>query len=500
MAKLLGCLLMSDIIVGLTTFNIDTSTLGPLLRDEFLSVTIDASLGEHWGTFDFDNTRVNTLAYGLKHSILRYGGTAEDRIYYNMTGSITMDKLDNNQTYVDLNLTEFSEIANFALRNKWKFVFGLNEQYRYDNNTWNPNNAKELMQQIVNANKTELVYAWELGNEPDEYPKHGNEGWYNITAQQNAHDFNTLYDTIMDVYQNVDKKPLLFGDDIAGTFDYLEEFVKTMGDNQYVLDTITWHHYYGNSQTYTLQDFISVKVLDSLITKLNESITIRNTYYPGVPIALGETSSTYGGGTSNYSSSFVAGFMWLDKLGLSSIWGLNFVARQDFWGGKYALIGDSSQDYMPNPDYYSSYLFKNLVGNKVLYVENEFDLGRNIRIYAFCTRMNNNGSIYHYDKGSITVLFLNLYNTTQTVNFNLTQNNINPTDSGTYYDYYSLTSYKDVINSESIYLNGEPIIMNDSFKIPTLTGKFIGYGSWVTLDALSYGFIVMNAANASACI
>ena len=42
-------------------------------------------------------------------------------------------------------------------------------------------------------------------------------------------------------------------------------------------------------------------------------------------------------------------------LGISSIYGLNFVARQDFWGGNYPLIQSSSNDYMPNSDYYSSY-------------------------------------------------------------------------------------------------------------------------------------------------
>ena len=171
-----------------------------------------------------------------------------------------------------------------------------------------------------------------------------------------------------------------------------------------------------------------------------------------------------------------------------------------FGGGNYALLANSDKDYIPNPDYYSSYLFKNLVGNKVLFVDGEFDLGRNIRTYAFCTRMNNNGSIYNYDKGSITILVLNLYNSTQTVNFKLNQNNINPTDSGKYYDLYLLTSYKDVINSQTIYLNGEPIIMNDPSKIPTLNGKYTTYGSDVTFDALSYGFIVINYANASACL
>merc|ERR1712154_614380 len=122
-----------------------------------------------------------------------------------------------------------------------------------------------------------------------------------------------------------------------------------------IIQATTWHHYYGSAFD-----------------------------------ILGEASSTYGGGTANLSSGFAAGFLWLDKLGLSASLGLHVVARQDFWGGQYGLVG--RDDFLPNPDYWSSLLFRDLVGNQALLVDGEFVDGRSVRTYAFCSRTKAQGS------------------------------------------------------------------------------------------------------------
>ena len=56
-------------------FIINTDVPGPTLVDEFLSITIDAGLASHWGSFDFSSPLVNTLAKGVSPCIFRYGGT-----------------------------------------------------------------------------------------------------------------------------------------------------------------------------------------------------------------------------------------------------------------------------------------------------------------------------------------------------------------------------------------------------------------------------------------
>lgn len=94
-----------------------------------------------------------------------------------------------------------------------------------------------------------------------------------------------------------------------------------------------------------------------------------------------ETSTAYGGGAPNLSDRFVGGFLWLDKLGYSASAGLQIVIRQSFYGGNYAMIG---QDLNPNPDWWVSVIYKELVSEKVLNFK-AIDLDETTRIYAHCT-------------------------------------------------------------------------------------------------------------------
>ena len=67
--------------------------------------------------------------------------------------------------------------------------------------------------------------------------------------------------------------------------------------------------YYTNGHTAILPDFFSVPLLDRFIFDAKVTKTYVNEYQPGTELWLGETSSTYGGGTPVLSGAYVAGFM-----------------------------------------------------------------------------------------------------------------------------------------------------------------------------------------------
>ncbi|KAF7641479.1 hypothetical protein LDENG_00280340 [Lucifuga dentata] len=108
------------------------------------------------------------------------------------------------------------------------------------------------------------------------------------------------------------------------------------------INACTWHHYYVNGRDTSLEDFLDPEVLDTLALKISEVMETVKLLSPGKTVWLGETSSAYGGGALGLSDTFVAGFMWLDKLGLGARLGLDVIIRQVLIGsGSYHLVDDN---------------------------------------------------------------------------------------------------------------------------------------------------------------
>jgi heparanase 1 len=63
-------------------------------------------------------------------------------------------------------------------------------------------------------------------------------------------------------------------------------------------------------------------------------------------LTAGETGSAYGGGAPGLSDRYVAGFLWLDKLGMAARLGVDVVVRQSLSGGNYALL-DPEMEPLP---------------------------------------------------------------------------------------------------------------------------------------------------------
>jgi len=80
-------------------------------------------------------------------------------------------------------------------------------------------------------------------------------------------------------------------------------------NHSYFCSSNPLHSYYENGRTAVLQDFFNVSVLDSFIGYATKTKKYVNEYQPDAELWLGETSSTFGGGTPTLSDAYVAGFM-----------------------------------------------------------------------------------------------------------------------------------------------------------------------------------------------
>ncbi|KAK7080637.1 hypothetical protein SK128_002595 [Halocaridina rubra] len=233
-------------------------------------------------------------------------------------------------------------------------IFDLNQFYRTPEGNWDPTNAKLILHEAAARNDSVI---WQLGNEPNAYSHHFG---FELSPKRGARDFQKLNRELKKMFAS----PALIGPDItrpkhlelsleSGQEEeqdfcqkaekFLKSFLRHLRVN---LTALTWHHYYVNGRTATVDDFISAEVLDQLSWQIPIMADLRDTYASNTPIWLTETSSAWGGGADGLSNTYVAGFLWLDKLGMAAANAIDMVARQKLIYGSYALV---DPDFNPYP-------------------------------------------------------------------------------------------------------------------------------------------------------
>ncbi len=496
---------------------------------KFLSIALDSDLIRwRWDNFDFTSQKLHNLAKGLAPAYLRVGGTNGDFLLFhpneayrkNLSHDQRMDshilsrdprvkpyttsreqrmdlltsrdqQTDRYLTYRDQRVHSFTNFTmttkdvenlfTFAKESGLSVIFGLNVLLR-DSKThhWNFTNAQELMRYITSHHFT---CAWELGNEP--FDLHGLINW-TITGKELASDFKILRKLLN---EHPEYGQMLVGPDVSSPWrpplrnKFLKEFLTNIDGT---IDAMTYHQYYTNNQA-NVSEFYNPDILDYLITEMQQVERIMTeSGASAIEPWLGETSSAYGGGVPGVSNSYIAGFMWLDKLGVAARLKHKIVIRQTLYWGSYSLINFKTLD--PLPDYWSSYLYKKLVGSRVLVVHDGTLLGRKIRVYAHCTSERSG-----YDIGSLVLIALNTqHDEAQLVLTNgLERLSV---------DQYLLTpGENNNLTSQTVRLNGELLqLVNDTF-LPNVQPKPIIPPDRIMLPPVSYGFFVIPEAQVKAC-
>ncbi|XP_076166182.1 heparanase [Ptiloglossa arizonensis] len=348
---------------------------------KFLSFGVDTSLLRDMKHFPIENEKFINLARYLAPAYVRVGGTSSDCLYFNQTPQITSEKIINpidGQDISNFMITDvdFENLYNFGMKSKLRMIFDLNVLIRTENNSWDDSNAKSI---ILFAKEKHMKLDWQLGNEPNSFFHVFNK---TVNATQLGNDYYQLRQLLNKVGYN---ESILVGPEVNHVGDtnhkgehYAETFLENDRDS---VNYITWHQYYLNGREAQVADFINITTFNYLpmqIKSMKEAIKLSR---KNILMWLSETSTAYGGGAPELSDRFVAGFLWLDKLGYSASTGVNVVTRQSLFGGNYGMVG---YDLMPNPDWWVSVVYKHFVSEKVLKLTstNNFDF---VRLYAHCT-------------------------------------------------------------------------------------------------------------------
>ena len=491
------CFLVGSILATATEkcqVFIITDSVKYTTEDEFLSFTLDPFLlhdvTPRWGTLDFSNPRVQTLAAGLSPAILRYGGTDADwQIFSQDNNGPTDDTLrfvprvkpGADEPKVVLYPKDVDNLYNLAMQAGGKLLFDLNIQLRYGSQ-WNPLNAIELMQYMKKKGYADNI-DFELGNEP-EYPE------LKIDGTRIAEDTNILI-SVLDSMQEFNTSRVVGPDiGVSGTsgasFDIIRDFVTTVDKR---LKAVTVHHYYFAGPGANISEYLDLRHFDALAPVLQ---AVRDTVTAAggssLDVWVGETSDAYNKGTPNVSDRFVSSFLWLDKLGIAGSLGYKLVARQIFYGGNYPLLSPALE---PNPDYWLSFVFKRLVGRGVLDTElftSVTALGY-ARAYAHCTSPR-----AKYPDGSVTLYAINILQNSSITLF------LDQSLGAKTVDLYLLSpDGSEGLLSPYLAVNGKRLALIDDHTLPTLSPVSQPAEKGIVLPPLTFGFFVLPDVNAPVC-
>ncbi|KAI0215931.1 Hyaluronoglucuronidase [Lamellibrachia satsuma] len=470
---------------GQLLVTIDTGAVRFQVEKFYLSVNLETSVVSE-KNFNFSSQRLHTLLSGLSPSLLRVGGSSADTAYFD--SSAEKLKFSGLQpSPIVLTKQYWGQLVRLANDTGSRLLYDLNLQQR-DGVQWGPENTLELLQFTVDQGLAGLV-DFELGNEPDAYTKKGQEM---LTGDQIGQDFLMLK-RILNSYHAYFKNSKVVGPDVIGVAegkrgnDILKGFAKVAAHN---VTAMTVHQYYFRGDQAEWKDYIDPSNFPLLADTIRAGKGIISSCpNPRLPLWIGETSDSWHAGTVDVSDRFISGFLWLEKLGLAAYMGVGVVMRQTFLGGYYCLV---DKNFMPNPDYWLSHIYKRLVGSRVLskkVTALAADYTDDVRVYVHCTRPSP-----RYQPGAITLYALNVNvndSTTIIVKGALSMQKV---------DVYLLTpGDKDGMLSKYVSLNGRQLhLVNDS-TLPELEPVSQPASVGIKVPALTFVFVVFPDANVKIC-
>jgi heparanase 1 len=460
------------------------------VHPRFLSFAVDSSQvvgGNFWSPegvsqrvdpYDFTRQALKNLTANLKPAYLRIGGSEADVIYYDMSAN-PMPTAPDPYWFV-LNRSLWDEVCRFATDLELELLFTLNAGPgpRDANQQWTPDNARHFIE--YNKSIGCPVVLWELGNEINGFQAvHGTD--FRIEGDQYAQDMAAARQLI----DEIDPGALLAGPSSAfwplwgEMFPIMPDFMQLGGQH---LDVVTWHYYPQQSSRCAAasrpaepKTLMVEENLDEVQKWADEVESLAGDHAPQAQVWLGETGHAQCGGARGISDRFVGGIWWLDQLGLMAKRGQPIVVRQTLSGSDYGLLNDLTLE--PNPDYYNSVIWKQLMGINVLDAQLT-DEKQPLRAYSHCTPGV---------PGGITVLLINLDSHPATVLFEGL--------SGNRREVYQLTS-PDLLSPE-IHLNDTPLHSVSAISPEVI--KTSSSTAWILLPEESYAFVVFPDARAPAC-
>ena len=369
----------------------------------YLSFSIDISViaGGYWweganktrkglGTIrvpplNLNHPKLDRLVQKLGTAYLRVGGSEADKIHY-------FSAPPDEPNCLVLSQEIWDNLQRFVTRNQLKFAFtfkyGLFKRNLHGK--WQANEIENLLRHIQTHKQT--LDVCELGNELNAY-----WAFHGITAQPRAKSLAADYHEFAKTIRNYLPGAKIIGpgsafwpklgETIRPFSNITQKFLQECQSNNTNIDIVDWHYYPFQSNRSPIRtrkakilSFLKPYALNDFGKYSQQLKQYRDDFCPDAQLWTGETGSAQCGGEAKLSDRFISCFWWADQLGQGALHKQHVMIRQSLIGGEYGLIDRLT--LKPRPDYWLSWVWKQLMGPKVYSVECKHHL---LRAYCHST-------------------------------------------------------------------------------------------------------------------
>jgi len=243
------------------------------------------------------------------------------------------------------------------------------------------------------------------------------------------------------------------------------------------LDAVSYHHYGAVSKRCApmMQTSAAEALTDGWLSRTDTTFAfykrLRDEFEPGKPLWLTETADAACGGNP-WGSTFLDTFRYLDQMGRLAKQGLSVVMHNTLVASAYGLLDEDT--FAPKPNYWGALLWRRVMGATVLDAGVPAETG--LRVYAHCQRNA---------PGGVALLVINT-STTATRMLQV------PAAGGRY------TLSAATLQSPTVQLNGQPLVLGAGDELPGLVGAPVGAGRLRVAPA-TITFVELPAAGNPAC-
>ncbi|XP_065221517.1 kinesin-related protein 4-like [Planococcus citri] len=446
------------------------------VSDKFLSFTADPTTISHVAECSLNNSTLN-MAKSLTPAYFRLAGADSNHFVFQSNPNVNHSELATKPKIFSVSNENWLQLNNFLSKTGMNVIASVSGVSEPTNKDWDLSNTLEL---ITFSAKHNMSLDWQLGYELQKLTS--------PDGKQMGRDVTRLR-KILDVFPRY-RKSLIIGPDMTSFKSkndaiFVRNYLTEAGDS---LNVFTWHPFAKKSEDNEILEMLSngmnsmdnyLWIKDGLMKSSSKGVVPRKEIW----IAESESTET----VSNLTDSMTM----LMRMGSAARLGASVYLR------KPHLLSF----YEPTPEFWTSVLYKSLVGRTVLDIKQTAGNGTNkVHLFTHCTKFieKPEESIINpeilYEPGSITVYGVNMASESTRISFKI---GVKGDETA---HLYILTQDNSNADFPKTLLNRQPLGLSAENELPLISPRVRDSPKYLLIPARSIFFVVFPNTKCRSCM